>query len=258
MKVSFVVILFHSVLTFLHHAAHAQKQTPFTGPLEEHIYHIYSDLVSDEPLPTYVVFRQAYVGFLNLKQQGALNESKVIGVVDFTKPSYEKRFWVIDLVSAKVLLHTYVSHGRNSGLVYAEKFSNTPESYQSSLGFYVTGSTYVGKHGRSLYLHGQEQGINHNAKPRAIVMHSAEYVTESFIKRNGRAGRSLGCPAVPPNDLAVVLQTLPKGSCLYLYHHSATYAEATELLDDEIAFAYLAQHDALPTEEFPTVSRVHP
>lgn len=100
--------------------------------------------------------------------------------------------------------HTLVAHGRNSGELYADKFSNTPNSNQSSLGFYVTGSTYIGKHGTSLKLHGVEKGINNNAESRAIVMHAADYVSETFIKKVGRPGRSFGCPAIPTDVISLM------------------------------------------------------
>src|SRR5690606_4161345 len=109
----------------------------------------------------------------------------------------KKRMWVIDMTTNTVLMHSLVAHGRNTGDVFAKNFSNASESYKSSLGFYLTGETYTGKHGMSLKLDGLEKGVNDNARNRAVVIHGADYVSDSFIKNNSRLGRSLGCPAVP-------------------------------------------------------------
>src|SRR5690606_932140 len=102
-----------------------------------------------------------------------------------------------DLKSKKVLFNTLVAHGRNTGQATADKFSNLPNSNMSSLGFYLTDETYFGKHGLSLKLDGMDNGHNDKARERAIVMHGADYVSDSFVKQHGRLGRSLGCPALP-------------------------------------------------------------
>src|SRR3546814_767402 len=122
------------------------------------------------------VFRQALTGFYNLKAMGRVPEGKqVLSIVDFTKPSREKRLWIIDLEEKRLLYHTLVAHGKGSGGAIATRFSNTTSSHQSSLGFYVTGEVYRGKHGRSLRLDGMDPGFNCNARDRAIVLHGASY-----------------------------------------------------------------------------------
>ena len=123
-----------------------------------------------------------------------IRNENVISIADFSKPSSRKRLFVIDLKNMKLLFNTYVAHGQNSGRDMAANFSNTPESYQSSPGFYVTSDTYMGKNGFSMHLNGMEKGINDKALERAIVMHGAPYVSESFIRTNGYLGTQLGMP----------------------------------------------------------------
>ncbi len=154
-----------------------------------------------------------------LKSLAALefdNES-VVTIIDFSKPSTEKRLFVIDLKNENLLHHTLVAHGKNSGLNEAEKFSNTCNSLQSSLGLYSTGKPYIGKHGYSLRLNGLEKGINDNAQKRAIVIHGAEYVSSDFIEDHGRLGRSWGCPAIPVELTKEIIDLIKNGSCLYIY-----------------------------------------
>jgi hypothetical protein len=178
--------------------------------------------------------RQAYdyavKGFNYLLASGKLNNDHVLSIVDFSKASAKKRLFVIDLNEGKVLFNTYVSHGRNSGREMAKEFSNEPESFKSSLGFYVTGATYNGKHGFSMRLLGEEKGINDNANSRAIVMHSAAYVSESAIRAQGFIGRSLGCPALPVEIYKPVIEKIKNGSCLFIYSPDTRYAANSSLL----------------------------
>ena len=129
-------------------------------------------------------FEFAQQGFEKLKEQGTILNDNIISIIDFSLPSTEKRLYVVDLKNYQVLYKTYVAHGRNSGTVMANSFSNNPSSYKSSLGFYKTLGTYFGKHGYSLKLQGLEKGINDNAYERSIVMHGADYVNPSIIFQN--------------------------------------------------------------------------
>ncbi|HZH94342.1 MAG TPA: murein L,D-transpeptidase catalytic domain family protein, partial [Flavisolibacter sp.] len=127
-------------------------------------------------------------------------------------------------------LNTFVAHGRNSGLDYAEKFSNTPESLQSSLGFYVTKSTYSGKHGLSLKLSGVERGFNDNAESRAVVIHGADYIGADRLS-SPYMGRSFGCPAVPQEQSERVINYLKNGTCLFIYHPTQKYLHGSKILN---------------------------
>lgn len=170
-------------------------------------------------LPKKESFTKALEGFYALKAQGKVTKD-VLTLVDFSLSSNTKRLWVIDLATNTVLFHSLVAHGRNTGEEFAKKFSNKSESYQSSLGFYVTGEIYTGKHGKSLRLDGQERGVNDNARNRAVVMHGADYVSESFIRNHNRLGRSQGCPAIPVELTNDIIDTIKDKSCLFIYHPS--------------------------------------
>jgi len=178
-------------------------------------------------LNTFGLSKQAYDyairGFKTLRSMGKLNNDSVIAIVDFSLSSAEKRLFVIDIKNYEILFNTYVAHGRNSGAEYAKKFSNKMQSNESSLGFYVTGDTYDGEHGYSLHLNGVEKGINDNAYRRAIVMHSADYVNEDYIKQKGYSGRSLGCPAIPEKVYKPIINEIKEGTCLFLYSPNKYY-----------------------------------
>lgn len=185
-------------------------------------------------LTTFGLSQQAYDyavrGFQMLRDMGKLNNDSIISIVDFSLSSAEKRLFVIDIKNYKILFNTYVAHGRNSGAEYAKKFSNNPSSNKSSLGFYVTGETYNGEHGYSLHLEGEEKGINDNAYKRAIVMHSADYVNESYIKQKGYIGRSLGCPAIPEKVYKPIIDEIKDGSCLFIYSPNKYYISHSTFL----------------------------
>lgn len=175
-------------------------------------------------------FDYALKGYNYLLSSGRLTNDKLLSIVDFSLPSSKKRLFIIDLQKNEVVYNTYVAHGRNSGREVASQFSNEPESNKSSLGFYVTGDTYIGKHGFSLRLLGEEKGINDNANSRAIVMHSAPYVSEEAIKMQGFIGRSLGCPALPENVYKPIIDKIKNGSCLFLYSPDKYYASHSEIV----------------------------
>ena len=157
-------------------------------------------------------------------------EKPLLTVIDFTLPSTEKRLWIIDVDKQEIVLNTVVAHGRNSGELMAERFSNTPESYQSSVGFYKTAETYQGKHGYSLRLDGLEKGFNDKARDRAIVIHGADYAREEFAKITGRLGRSLGCPALPTELSAKVIDLIKNGSLLFIFGKDQNYLTKSPLL----------------------------
>jgi hypothetical protein len=186
---------------------------------------------ADAAMTDYHVFNKGLAGYYNLKKTHPLSDTKErLTLIDFSKSSKEKRLWVIDLKAKKVIYHSLVAHGRNTGDEYATTFSNTPNSYQSSLGFYVTGSTYIGKHGLSMKLHGTEKDINHLAEQRAIVMHGADYVSESYVKKVGRLGRSHGCPAVPMDIYKEIVNDLAGGTVLFIYYPDQSYFASSKLV----------------------------
>lgn len=191
---------------------------------------IYDSLYLAESGLSRYAFDNAVKGYHYLLSSGKLKNDQIISIVDFSQVSSKKRLYIIDLKTKKLLFNTYVSHGRNSGREMANEFSNLAESNKSSLGFYVTGDTYIGKHGFSMRLFGEERGINDNAYDRAIVMHGAPYVSESAIKMQGFIGRSLGCPALPENLSEPIIEKIKNGSCLFLYSPDKNYAANSDIL----------------------------
>lgn len=177
------------------------------------------------------VFAKAMRGYQKMKVQGLIRKP-LLTIADMSKPSGQKRLYIIDMENGKLLKHTLVAHGRNSGDVIAKQFSNTPSSLQSSLGFFLTSDTYQGNNGYSLRLAGLEKGINDKALERAIVMHGASYVNEQ-IAASGRIGRSWGCPAVSVKEHQEIINTIKGGSCLFIYAPQPTYlSHSTYLRND--------------------------
>jgi hypothetical protein len=176
---------------------------------------MYDDLDGDKP--PFDLFLKGVTGFAHLKSDGVYGDKNIISLIDFRIPSSDERMWIIDLNEGKVLLKTLVAHGRNSGELMAKSFSNKPESYQSSIGFYKTLKPYQGKHGLSLRLEGLQKGLNDKAHERAIVLHGADYVSETFAQQTGRLGRSLGCPAVPVNQTQEIINLIKEDNCLFIY-----------------------------------------
>jgi L,D-transpeptidase catalytic domain len=171
----------------------------------------------------------AYKGQQNLVKKGRVIDSHILTVCDFSQPSDSKRLYIIDVRNFKVLLNTYVAHGKNSGDEYANRFSNRSRSLQSSLGFYITKGTYFGKHGLSLRLSGQDKGYNDKAEARAIVVHGATYIGDEWL--GGKMGRSFGCPAVPQRYAKTVIDLIKNGTCLFIYHPLKSYLHGSNILN---------------------------
>jgi len=180
---------------------------------------------------TKAAFEYAYKGYQYLQEKGMLARASVLTICDFSQSSRRKRLFVIDMDQQKVLINTYVAHGRRSGSEYARSFSNNPESHKSSLGFYKTESTYYGGHGLSLKIEGLERGFNDKADARNIVVHGSEYVGPDFIENNPFTGRSFGCPAVPANQVDDVINAIKDGSCLFIYHPTKRYLTRSKILN---------------------------
>lgn len=194
----------------------ATSKTAFEMKVEK----VYSSLHSNNlALPKMESFSKALQGFYDLKAKGIVAKD-ILTLVDFSLSSNTKRMWIIDMSTNTILYNSLVAHGRNTGEEFANAFSNANSSYKSSLGFYATGEVYQGKHGLSLRLDGLEKGLNDNARSRAVVVHGADYVSESFIKSQGRLGRSQGCPALPVGITKEVINVIKDKSCLFIYHPS--------------------------------------
>ena len=176
------------------------------------------------------VFELAVTGFNNIK---GIQNNKIITIIDYSRPSTQNRFYVIDLLNKKLLYFTLVAHGKNTGEDDAKSFSNESETLKSCLGFFLTNETYIGENGYSLMLDGLEPGINDNARERSIVIHGAAYVSEAFIKENSRLGRSWGCPALPESNSKEIIDLISKGSCLFIYGDDPDYVAKSKIINEK-------------------------
>ena len=163
-----------------------------------------------------------------------------LAVIDYSKPSTEPRLWVFDLAKRKLLYHELVAHGRNTGENLATKFSNTPESLQSSLGLFRTLGTYAGRNGYSLRMEGLEPGTNDHALARALVIHGAAYVNPALAHQQGRIGRSYGCPAVRNAIARPLIDTLKGGQYVFSYYPDARWLNSSPYLKCSIGRAMTA------------------
>ncbi|MCM0664680.1 murein L,D-transpeptidase catalytic domain family protein [Flavobacterium tyrosinilyticum] len=198
--------------------------------VDSKIESVYNSLNSNNfKMPELKTFSEALKGFYLLKEKGVIKKN-ILTLIDFSLSSNSKRLWVIDLTSNTILFNSLVAHGRNTGEEFASAFSNLNSSFKSSLGFYATGEIYQGKHGASLRLDGLENGVNDNARERGVVMHGADYVSESFIRDHKRLGRSQGCPAVPVELTNEIIQLIKDKSCLYIYHPSRSFSMEERLI----------------------------
>jgi len=178
------------------------------------------------------IFDLAMKGLKKLESNGKLNNPTIVTIADYSQSSNKKRLYVIDLKNRKLLFNTYVAHGRNTGDEFAKSFSNVEGSLKSSLGFYVTEHPIIGSHtGYSLLIDGVEKGFNDNAIKRAIIIHGADYASESYIKKNGRLGRSWGCPALPTVLSKLIIESIKGGTCLFIYNPDKKYICRSSLLN---------------------------
>lgn len=167
---------------------------------------------------SYEAFENAWKGYARISRRKDL-----MTVIDFSKPSTEQRLFIIDMERRELVLSSHVAHGKGSGDNYATSFGNENGSHKSSLGFYLTGETYQGRNGYSMRLHGLEDGINDKAYERAVVVHGAAYANPAVCKAGGRLGRSFGCPALPEELNATIIDLIKNGSVLFIYAPDKNY-----------------------------------
>ena len=170
----------------------------------------------------YKAFETALKGFVKLQLEDQIDNTAYLTVIDMSLSANKHRFFLINLDKRSIELKSRVAHGRNSGGEYAKAFSNKEGSFKTSLGFYKTAETYLGKHGLSLRLDGLEAS-NDNARDRAIVIHAADYVSKKFIETYGRLGRSLGCPSLPQAEFDKVVHKIKNGTLLFIYYPEERY-----------------------------------
>ncbi|WP_025143488.1 murein L,D-transpeptidase catalytic domain family protein [Pedobacter jeongneungensis] len=207
------------------------------------ILNIYHQVHLDSAGLSEQVFEKALTGFYNMKYSGLLHAKSILTIADFDQESCKKRLYIIDLANRKLLMNTWVAHGQNSGGDKPSSFSNNINSNQSSLGFYLTGEIYNGKHGRSLKLDGMDQGFNSNARERSIVVHGASYVSQQSIDQLGRLGRSQGCPAVAAKLADQVINTISDRTVLFINNSDQQYNSA--FLNETLAASVVLNQEQL-------------
>ncbi|MBT9392398.1 murein L,D-transpeptidase catalytic domain family protein [Hymenobacter sp. NST-14] len=221
------------------------ERAAYMAAFEQHVAQTYAQANLAAANLSVQVYREALIGFYNLQRHGAISaRCQTISIIDFSQSSTRERLWVVDLAQGRLLHHTLVAHGKNTGEEFARTFSNREGSEMSSLGFYVTSQTYQGKHGLSLRLDGVDAGYNTNARRRAVVVHGASYVSQDFVRQHGRLGRSQGCPALPTAEAGAIIRTIKGGSVVFA-HGPREIAYHSALLELDAALLAFAQHQGL-------------
>lgn len=200
------------------------------------------DCLGDKEL-SYKALQYGLKGYYYLSNRTDLKQKRYLTIVDFSLPSNKKRLYIIDMTKEEIVHKSIVSHGMKTGKLFAEDFSNEEESHKSSLGFYITGHVYDGRHDKSLKLHGLEKGYNDLAFDRGVVIHAAKYATEEFLHGNGNVlGRSYGCPALPFENYDEVIDYIKDGSCFFIYHPNKDYLRHSRIINSSKAYtSYIAK-----------------
>ncbi len=181
------------------------------------------DCVKEDHI-SYKALQYGLKGYHYIRNSSKLKKKKYLTIVDFSLPSNVERLFVLDVEKNKIIHRSLVAHGTETGDLHAESFSNEHDSHKSSLGLYITGRVYHGKHAESVKLHGLEKGFNDNAYDRGVVIHRADYATREFLESNGNVlGRSYGCPAVPFEQYDKLLNIVRDGSCFFIYYPDKDY-----------------------------------
>lgn len=191
---------------------------------------MFDDLHLQQAGLSHQAFDYAVKGYERLVDSGLVNNPRYLTIVDLSQSSRNRRFYIVDMKKDSLTWNTYVSHGKNSGVDMAKNFSNDFNSNKSSLGFYLTKSTYRGKHGLSLRIDGLEDGFNDNAEARGVVVHGASYVNGGRVNSD-YMGRSQGCPALPENEYAQVINIIKDGSVFFVYGSDSSYIQSSSLLN---------------------------
>jgi hypothetical protein len=199
--------------------------------------HLSAGAVSDVPRapvrlgPSPAVVQLGFGAMSCAASAGALVKPKTLTIIDYSRASTVPRLWVLDAATREVLFEELVAHGSGSGDNFAMRFSNKPDSHQSSLGLFVTEQPYAGKHGYSLRLNGLESS-NDRALERAIVIHGAAYVSQESVAALGRLGRSWGCPALRPGITRQLIDRIKGGDAVFAYYPDKTWLASSPFLRD--------------------------
>lgn len=210
MKKLFLLLIWTSLAVSPFAFAHQSEKTTETKATKQLVEKTYKE-AQLEGVIDFNLFNDAFLAYKKTSDR----KKPLLTIIDYSKPSTEKRFYVVDIDKKKLIFNTYVAHGVNSGKKTATKFSNVVNSRKTSLGTFLTDTTYYGSNGYSLRLDGLTSGVNDKARERYIVVHGADYANPSFIQKNGYLGRSWGCPALPQNLSRKIIDTIKGGSVIY-------------------------------------------
>ena len=191
---------------------------------------LYSSLARSAPELNPAVLKSA-LSAMQCAVNNGQERSERLAVIDYSQPSTARRLWIFDLRQKKLVLRDLVAHGQKSGENFATQFSNSEGSHQSSLGLFRTQESYQGAHGYSLRMDGLEPGFNDLARDRAIVIHAADYVSPLWSKREGRIGRSQGCPAVRPQVARQVVDKLKDGQFMFSWYPDQRWLKSSAYLN---------------------------
>ena len=230
-----LIVFFIGILSLTNISGMTTTIYPVIPPFEyfeDYSSDLYKKL-NDKEL-SYEAFQTALKGFISLQSKNQLNNEQYLTIIDMSISANKNRFFLIDLNNKSIIYKSIVAHGRNSGGEFAKIFSNKIGSFKSSIGFYKTAETYNGKHGLSLRLDGLENS-NSNARKRAIVIHAADYVSDVFINKNGRLGRSLGCPSLPLKNYSKIIDNIKNGSVLFIYYPNQEYLQSSKLASSNVS-----------------------
>jgi len=234
MRKSLSIVLVYLIIYLLSWPTTSSLSQGFSLKTDDFIQYtkeLYSELGFSQDLLSYQGFKFSVTAYYIALGKNLIKKPHFLTIIDYTQPSEKERFFVIDLRKRKILFKELVAHGKKSGKRYAQYFSNKPGSLKSSIGLYVTLSTYIGNYGYSLRLKGLEKGFNDNAQRRNIVIHGAWYVNRKMAKYLHWLGRSWGCPALSLNSVKKVIDTIKDGSALYIYYPLKNYIQTSHYLN---------------------------
>ena len=223
-----ILILFVSGVFIRGISGNDKSNTEYTSEAGNFFSEWKEELIDSYDIPP-AALNIALNGYYELKRKNLIQVDSLLTIIDFSRSSNDKRLFILDLKNKEIVKNTLVAHGMNSGVIEATYFSNKRNSNKSSLGLYLTNKTYFGKHGYSLRIKGMNEGLNDNAFKRAIVVHGADYVSNNYIEKYGRIGRSFGCPALPFEETEKIIDLIKDGSCLFIYHPSLIPISQTAL-----------------------------
>lgn len=186
-----------------------------------------------------IVISEAVSAMKCAQNHGVGKSASRIAIIDYTIPSKQPRLWVVDLKAQKLLFEEHVAHGQGSGDDVPKFFSDRNGSHQTSLGLFLTDTTYQGGNGYSLKLQGLSKGFNESAMRRLIVMHGARYVNPLAALSMGRLGRSWGCPAVRTEVAKPMIDTLKQGQ--FIYAHGPGTAKLSACKTENLSLAFVGR-----------------